>query len=103
MKSTLVFPTEEAEDHSIAALFTPCLTWYEGQRELLNPHREDPEYRRGDLQHLLANDALAKRISGHSKKVVLIAHNNGHGTEQNLTDLTANLSELGYICESIRI
>ena len=103
MKFTLVFPSEEAEDLSIAALFTPCLTWYEGQRELLNPHPEDPGYRRGDLQRLFADEILAKRIAGHSKKVVLVAHNNGHGTEQNLTDLTADLSELGYISELIRL
>ena len=98
MKFTLVFPSDESHDLSIAALFVPCLVWVEGSEELLKPHPEKPEYLPGDLARVLDLPAVKKRLSPHTKKknVVVVAHQNGHAPEQTLKDLVADLEGLGF-------
>jgi hypothetical protein len=68
----------------------------EGTTELLNPHREDPEYRKGDLKKILNLGNIRSRIASYTKKVTVVAHSTGHGTEQNLDDLVSDLEDEGF-------
>lgn len=96
MKFTIVFPSYEAEDLSIAAVFIPCLVWKEGNRELLNPHPENPNYLKGDLGNLFEKSGLEKRISDHTKKVTVIAHAIGHGNFEYLENLRDDIVDAGF-------
>ena len=96
MKFTLVFPTHEATDLSLAALFVPCLVWHEGERAFSNPHPENPHYLTGDLQKVLEREEINSRISKDSNKVTIVCHPVGNGTEEDLKAIQADVSDLGF-------
>jgi hypothetical protein len=96
MKFTLVFPTHEATDLSLAALFVPCLIWHEGDRAISNPHPENPHYLRGDLQKVLELPEIKSRISKDSAKVTIVCHPVGNGTKEDLKGIKADLLDLGF-------
>lgn len=96
MKFTLVFPSHEATDLSLAALFLPCLVWHEGDRAISNPHPENPHYLRGDLQKVLQLPEIKSRISKDSNKVIIVCHPVGNGTEEDLKAIQADVSDLGF-------
>ena len=102
MKFTLIFPTHEATDLSLAALFIPCLVWHEGDRAISNPHPENPHYLRGDLQKVLNSAELKSRLSKTSNKVTIVCHPTGHGTEEYLQDIQADLTDLRFECVIVR-
>ncbi len=95
MKFTLVFPTHEATDLSLAAVFVPCLVWMEGANQLKNPHPQNPHYLRGDLQEIFASQNLRERLSDTSRKVTVVCHPTGHGTEEYLKDILFDLRDMG--------
>jgi hypothetical protein len=96
MKFTLVFPTDETTDLSLAVLFVPCLVWHEGDRAISNPHPENPIYLRGDLQKVLELPELKSRISKDSNKVTIVCHPVGNGTEEDLKAIQADVSDIGF-------
>jgi hypothetical protein len=96
MKFTIVFPSRESSDLSIAAVFIPSLVWMEGKRKLLNPHPKNPHYEQGDLQRLFMDTAIMKRIADHTKKVTVVAHSTGHGTQDYLDLLLEDLRDQGF-------
>lgn len=96
MQFTLVFPPAEGTDLSLAAVFTPCLVWKEGDRELLNPHPENPHYLPGDLQELFRRLPLHKRLDPQIRRMILITHPAGHGTPAYRDLLLADLKEMGF-------
>jgi hypothetical protein len=96
MKFTLVFPTDETTDLSLAVLFVPCLVWHEGDRAISNPHPENPIYLRGDLQKVLELPEINSRISKDSNKVTIVCHPVGNGTEEDLKAIQADVSDIGF-------
>jgi hypothetical protein len=102
MKFTIVFPSHESSDLSIAAVFTPCLVWKEGKKQLLNPHPDNPNYQKGDLQQLFAETAVKDRIAKHTKKVTVVAHSTGNGTEEHLGLLVKDLEDVGFEVNIVR-
>jgi hypothetical protein len=96
MKFTIVFPSDESSDLSIAAVFTPCLVWKEGRYQLLVPHPERPHYEKGDLHALFVDTVVRQRIADHSKKVTVVAHSTGHGTQEYLELLLQDLRDEGF-------
>ena len=96
MKFTIVFPSRESEDLSIAAVFTPCLVWMQGSQQLLNPHPDYPHYRKGDLKALFMDTAVRAKVSKQTNKVTVVAHSIGHGTEDDLENLKQDLVEHGF-------
>lgn len=96
MKFTIVFPSHESSDLSIAAVFIPCLVWMEGRYHLLNPHPKTPHYQRGDLHTLFMDTAVRQRIADHTKKVTVVAHSTGHGTNEYLDLLLEDLRAEGF-------
>lgn len=95
MKFTIVMPSKESDDISVGCLFTPCLVWKIGSRKI-TPHRDNPNYLPGDFQSMLEKTNLGKRIEASSKKVALISHNIGHGTQSYRELLRADIQEAGF-------
>lgn len=102
MKFTVVFPCHESQDLSVGVVFTPCISWVQGKRLLLNPHPDKPHYRKGDLQKFLDDTGLRQQITTESKNVSLIAHSVGHGTEKDLALLHEDLWEAGFEVTVVR-
>jgi enoyl-[acyl-carrier-protein] reductase (NADH) len=102
MKFTLVFPTHESTDLSLAALFVPCLVWHEGNRAISNPHPDNPHYLTGDLQKVLELVEIKNRISKDSNKVTIVCHAVGNGTEEDLKGIQADASDLGFEPQVVR-
>lgn len=96
MKFTIVLPSHENTDLSIAAVYISCLVWKEGNRELLSPHSQQPLYQRGDLQQVLAVPQLRDRLAQDQRHAVVVCHPIGHGTENCLDGLLTDLKKLGY-------
>ncbi len=101
MKFTIVFPSHESADLSIGAVFIPCLVWMEGQHEILNPHPENPHYKKGDVQKLLTATDVKSRIAAHTNKVTIVAHSTGHGTQEYLDDLVSDLESEGFVVTTV--
>ena len=102
MKFTIVFPSHESEDLSIAAVFIPCLVWMQGEHQLLNPHPDYPHYSKGDLKTLLMDSAMRQKISKHTNKVTVVAHSIGHGGEEDLENLVGDLEKEGFAISIVR-
>jgi hypothetical protein len=96
MKFTIVFPSHESSDLSIAAVFIPCLVWMEGKHQLLNPHPKNPHYQKGDLNALFMDTAIKQQIADHTNKVTVVAHSTGHGTQEYLDLLLQDLRDEGF-------
>ena len=103
MRFTLVFSKSETDDVALSCIFAPCLIWKMGQRTLLNPHPSYPLYQRGDFQNLISSRAVGKSIKESSKKMCLITHAIGHGTERCLERLTEDLLAEGFAPEIVEI
>ena len=102
MKFTIVFPSHESTDLSLAAVFVPCLVWMEGVKEIKNPHPKNSHYLQGDLQKVLKLRRLSSRISKEVRTVTIICHPTGHGTEQYLKDILADLWDMGFEPQVVR-
>jgi hypothetical protein len=102
MKFTLVFPTNQTTDLSLAAVFVPCLVWMEGSEQINNPHPRNPHYLRGDLQNALKLPGLRSRIAEDVRSVTVVCHPAGHGTEEYLRDILADLWEMGFEPQVVR-
>jgi hypothetical protein len=96
MKFTIVFPSIESADLSIGVVFIPCLVWMDGSRKILNPHRDYPHYKKGDLNTLLMDTAIAERLSKHTNQVTVVAHGIGHGTDEYLDLLLEDIRNEGF-------
>ena len=96
MEFTVVFPSSHKGALSVSAVFIPCLVWMEGKKELLNPHPRNPHYAAGDLLDLFQKLPLRGRIAGHTREVVVVVHNTGHGTQEYLDLLLADLNNDGF-------
>ena len=101
MKFTLVLPSDEASDLSIGVVFAPCLIWTIGKKHILNAHRKNPHYVLGDFQTLLvkiSNDKSINFYSEHNlgKKIFVVVHDCGHGTEGYLNDIVIDIQKSGF-------
>ena len=96
MKFTIVLPSHESHDLSIGCVFIPCLVWMHGKRQILVPHRDDPHYRTGDFQRMLAETYVGETVSDHSNKATLVVHGVGHGTVEYLELLHQDMTDAGF-------
>lgn len=93
MKCTVVFESEEGQDRAYGLLFVPCPVWTRGDEHLIT-FPERPNYERGDLVPLLS--LLGKPAYGNTEAVVCVVHSNGIGTEDDVSNLQADLSSAGF-------
>jgi hypothetical protein len=96
MKFSIVFSSEEGEDLSIGCVFAPCILWKLGRRTLLNPHRQNPHYLKGDIEHFLNETGYSQRIPELERRVCVVVHPNGHGTDEYLQLLVTDLEEMHF-------
>jgi len=102
MKFTLVFPSNEASDLSIGVIFVPCLVWTLGNKYFSNPHSDNPDYLPGDFQDLVIKLSqkveLNFQIKEHlGRKLFVIVHEVGHGTDTYLQDLLIDIEKVGFL------
>jgi hypothetical protein len=103
MKATLVFNSNESEDISIGMVFTPCLSWVIGKTVLLTPHRDYPNYRKGDLSALLDLSKLSNSVRKTEKKLAVVVHKIGHGEQSDIDQLLDEAVELGFSTTVVKI
>jgi hypothetical protein len=101
MKFTLVFPSDEASDLSIGVIFAPCLIWTIGNKHILNAHSSNPHYVLGDFQELILKITNNKKINfdvnrSLGRKIFVVVHDIGHGTEDYLRDLVSDIQKSGF-------
>jgi hypothetical protein len=92
MHFTLVFQSQESEDLSISICYIPCISWIKGKEIILTPHADQPNYQSGDLEEFLIRFNLKPIV----KKVIVIVHPNGHGSQNDLDLLIDDLNELDF-------
>lgn len=74
----------------------------EGSKQIKNPHPSNPHYQRGDLQKALKLRSFQNRISKEVRSVTVICHPTGHGTEEYLRDILADLWDMGFEPQVVR-
>jgi hypothetical protein len=100
MKFTLVFPSNVASDISIGVIFVPCLVWTIGNKHFFIPHSDNPHYLPGDFQELVIKLSKTSRLNFDIKEILgrklfVIVHEVGYGTDTYLKDLLFDIKEVG--------
>jgi len=102
MHFTVVFNSHESHDLSYGLVFTPCPIWRKGDKELINLHRDNPHYERGDIQPLLNKENLTRLLAEDKpKSAAILIHSTGHGTPQDLANLRADLQAAGFSVQEV--
>lgn len=94
MKFTIIFKSEEDSDYSYGLCFTPCPVWTKGDEWILNLHPQNPQYKLGDVKDLIQKEALVEKIK---KECLIIVHDIGYGTFDDLKTLQQDLIKEGFI------
>ena len=103
MNFTLVFPSGESTELSVAMMFIPCAAWVEGRNTLIVPNRETPHYELGYLRVLLDLPSIVARIYESHKQLILIIHDVGHGSSDDLAKLLLDCKNEGYSTQIVRM
>ena len=98
MQFTFVFESTEGKNSSYLLCFVPCPVWKKGDKEIINLHPEFPHFKSGDIKSLIKKENLHEL-----KKVALVVHETGHGSETDLDCILAELSELGICNNTIKL
>lgn len=96
MHFTVVFSSHESVDLAYSLVFIPAPVWVKGERELLNLNPEGPGYRRGSVRRLLATEDIVPHLHADTKDSVIVVHPSGHGTDDDLRTLEADLRQEGF-------
>ena len=96
MHFSIVFSSHESYDLSYSLLFVPCPVWQQGDREIVNLHREDPHYRPGDLRVLLGKEQIEQRLEPGSRCATVIVQPTGEGERADLLALLGDLMTEGF-------
>ena len=98
MHFTLVFGSNESYDLSLSLTFEPCPIWRRGGGLVLNPHPDSPVYRVGDFGAVLQllGSEFSGGFMGAPRKVLVVIHADGHGTDHDLQLLMNELEKCGF-------
>lgn len=98
MKATLVFKSTESIDLSIGMVFTPCICWVINKQTILNPHPDNPNYLKGDFQKLIQLPIFTElQYSSLAwNKIVIVVHEEGHGTKDDIDNLASDIIAEGF-------
>ena len=89
MQFTFVFESKEGNNLSYLLCFMPCPVWKKGDHELINLHPNYPHFRIGDIKTLLENEKIFI-----NKEVIIVVHDSGHGSKDDLENIIKELTEL---------
>ena len=102
MHFTVVFEAQESDNLSYGLVFVPCPVWKKGDEQMINLHPELPQYKKGDLGPLLSQERLERKFAEGGRRAVVVVHRSGHGTEEDLATLGADLKEAGFAVQEVR-
>ena len=88
--------SHESEDLSFGVVLIPCICLVRGDRVLLDPHPNRLHFRKGDLQDFLDRTGTRSLLDLKEKRVTVVAHPVGHGTQRDLELLQEDLWEAGF-------
>ena len=91
MKATLVFQSHESVDLSVGMVFIPCICWVIGDKIISNDHPESPNYNKGDFQKLVKLSQFSHLKDTLKKKLILVIHPDGHGTDADIARLIQDI------------
>jgi hypothetical protein len=98
MQFTFVFESIEGQNSSYLLCFIPCPVWKKGDKEIINLHPEFPHLKSGDIKSLIEKENLRGL-----KKVALVVHETGHGSEKDLDCVVLELTDLGIDFVTIKV
>ena len=96
MYFTLLFEKEEGPTEIYELVFHPCPVWFKGGSTGLDeavciPSHRGPHYVMGDFRCLLDNTGIER-----NRKVGIVCHDSGHGTEEDLNLLMSEMKSEGF-------
>ena len=98
MQFTFVFESFEGTNLSYLLCFIPCPVWKKGDREFINLHSDNPNLKLGDLKALIDIEEINM-----TKKLVVVIHNSGHGSQNDLTIILNELEKLDLKYSLVRL
>ena len=101
MEFTVVFHSKLGVDLSYGLVFIPCPVWVRGGRKIINLNPASPHYQKGSVQRLLDREPLEAALAEGHRKCLLVVHADGHGTEDDIETLKADLLDVGFGAEVI--
>ena len=123
MYFTLLFETDHGPTEIYELCFHPCPIWFRGggvtdgkgrENEVCIPPHRGPHYVMGDFRFLLENVEIKAEMYNQTwdnverektptfpRKVGIICHESGHGTEEDLNLLMAEMKSEGFIPQLI--
>lgn len=103
MKFTIIFNSHESYDFSYGLVFIPCPVFIQGKKQIINLNSESPEYKIGSIKRLIDLEKINEKLSQKNKKSLIIIHQEGQGTQQDLENLKKDLEQEGFIIKLIEI
>lgn len=97
MKFTVVFNSHESKDYSYGLIFDPCPEWVKTGEHLLSLNSDNPKYQLGSIKKLIKKENIDIDNDLISRKVKLIVHDIGNGSEHDLHTLQEDLKNEGFI------
>ena len=91
MHFTVVFDSQERLALAFGLVFKPTPVWVHDEEELIILRRDHAAYVLGDLRRLLEQPTLQRQDLLASRKVAVVVHDSGYGTERDLTTLVTDL------------
>ena len=113
MYFTLLFETNHGPTLIYELCFHPCPVWFpggsNGQLEdavCIPPHR-GPHFMEGDFRLLLEHAGIDREATDdnqqnpRSRKIGIVCHNSGHGVEDDLNMMMAEMKAEGFVPKSM--
>ena len=98
MQFTFVFESKVGQNLSYLLCFIPCPVWKKGNKDIINPHPEFPHFKVGDIKSLLEKENLSD-----IKNAVLVIHESGHATKDDLLNIHIELEQLKISYTSVNL
>lgn len=104
MKFTVVFGSHESYDFSYGLVFVPSPCWVKAEEVLVNLNPESPHYQLGSVRKLLEKEgASAAALATGPRRCVVVSHDLGHGSQEDLERLETDLQQEGFTVTMCRL
>ena len=103
MHFTVVFNSHIMFELSYGLVFVPNPVWKRGDTEVSRMHPDIPGYQRGDLKPIVDLEDMTCGIALDPRAAAVIVHSTGSGTEEDLSNLLADIEEAGFSVQTLRL